>query len=108
VTVTVYRQILDIPGVSDSYGSSIKMMLLKRFSDFKLLRQNLLISLTTSGEGIPPLPTRQVLSMGYDNSDTGYLESRQKYLRNWFNSILTRQSVEGEVYRKTLMEFFAK
>ncbi len=58
-----YQQVLPIPTISEPY-MNIRIMLMKRLSEFKALRQSLLGVLKPNSEGIPPLPTRQVLSMG--------------------------------------------
>lgn len=57
----IVLQVLQIPGV---LNNGMRMMVMKRFSEFKELRHNLVNSIEASSGSIPPLPTRQVLSMG--------------------------------------------
>lgn len=54
---------MPMPGAPSEYVN-IKMMLMKRFSEFKAFRQQLVTVLGPHSESVPPLPTRQVLSMG--------------------------------------------
>lgn len=65
VKYVIYVQLLDMPGVCEEH-KGFQLMLLKRFSDFKEFREALLTVPGCSTDTIPPLPSRQIASFGYD------------------------------------------
>ena len=115
---------LSIPGLMESY-SSTKSFSLKRYADFKALHLDL-THVVHGEQEIPPLPTREVMSIGVDIEARDerdrdepeehelseedlkflYISARQRYLKKWLSTVLVRQSSEGRVYRQVLKNFF--
>eukprot|EP01040_Poterioochromonas_malhamensis_P006669 gene6669-7185_t len=106
------------PHLLSSGVGSTRMMLLKRFTDFKEFRDQLILcqernseeensdSNKMESEPIPSLPSKQSMSLGRDCSEEEYLNSRQRHLNIWLSSILARQSYESDLYRDTIYDFF--
>lgn len=108
VSFAVRIQMLNLPGLTEPY-SDTKMFFLKKYTDFKAFHLDLS---QVSDAVLPPLPSREIMSLGLSSDDDGlsflknsFLNTRQMYLKNWLNSILMLQSSESFLYRQVLKNF---